>query len=116
MNRKIFDYFEIAGKIAISGPSTRNFLLGCIGLRRDGAIVKAFNGSAEIPNRQIHSEYRVARKLDAGATVYVARIKAIDGEFGMSRPCPDCMKILQAKKVAKIYYTIAKNEYGTITF
>jgi len=114
MNRKIFSFFEIAGKIASSKDDGRSFLLGSIAIRKDGAIVKALNGPSQEPNRLAHSEYRISRQLDIGATVYVARVRLMDGSFGMARPCSSCMKVLRSKRVAKIYYTINDNEYGII--
>jgi tRNA(Arg) A34 adenosine deaminase TadA len=114
MNRKIFNFFEIAAKTARSKTDGRSFLLGCVAIRNDGVMVKSLNSSSELPNRMAHAEYRIANRIDYGAVVYVARVKLIDGSFGMARPCHSCMKILVARKVSKIYYTIDKEEYGTI--
>lgn len=114
MNNKIFSYLKMAGQIALNNNAGRAYLLGAVGVRKDGAIVSAFNGSDYLPNRMAHAEYRLCKKLDAGATVYVARVMRSSGEFGMSKPCPDCMRALTARHVKKIYYTIAENEYGKI--
>ena len=114
MNRKIFNYLEIAGNIAITDFGEKNFLLGAVGERNDGAIVKAFNGRVETPNPSAHAEARLSKKLDYYATVYVARIKYIDGKFGMARPCIHCQKALAGKKVDKIYYTINSECYGLL--
>jgi hypothetical protein len=114
MNRKIFSYFEIAGKFTQSKADGRSFLLGSVAIRGDGAMVRAMNAPSIEPNRMAHSEYRVSRMLDSGATVYVARIRLIDGSFGMAKPCRDCYKILKGKRVKRIYYTINDNEYGVI--
>lgn len=118
MNRKILNYFEIAGKLALSKDDARHFILGAIAVRSDGAIVKSINSPVPEPSRVVHAEYKVCRKIDAGAIVYVVRIKYVDGKqvFAMSRPCPDCMRILKSKKVKKVYYTIGPDEFGTITF
>jgi tRNA(Arg) A34 adenosine deaminase TadA len=116
MNKKIFNFFEIAARTAKSKVDERSFLLGCVAVRNDGAIVKALNSASELPNRQAHAEYRIASRIDYGATVYVARVRLMDGTFGMAKPCRDCMKILMARKVRKIYYTISQKEYGTIYF
>lgn len=125
MNNKIFNYFEIAARAAVSKDDRRWFLLGAVGIRDDGTLVKSFNGSTEYPKREVHAEFRLSRKLDYGATVYVARVRmdttiAPDGTkiltptFGMSRPCQPCMRALHAKRVKRIYYTISKNEFGII--
>lgn len=118
MNRKILSYLEIAGKLASSKNDQRHFILSAIAIRSDGAIVKSINSPVPEPNRVVHAEYKVCKKIDAGATVYVARIKNIDGKqvFAMARPCHDCMKLLKSKKVKRVYYTIGSNEFGTITF
>lgn len=114
MNRKIFHYFEMAGKIATSKDDRRSFLLGSIAVRGDGAIVSAVNSISQEPNRLLHSEYRISKKLDHGATVYVARIRLLNGERAMAKPCHDCFRVLVSKKVKRIYYTISNNEYGVI--
>lgn len=114
MNRKIFNYFEIAAQTACLKSDERNFLLGSVGIRSDGTMVKSFNSSAVIPMPGAHSERRLAAKLDYGAIVYVARVRLLDGLWGMSKPCASCMTALIAKRVRKIYYTISHNEYGVI--
>ena len=114
MNKKIFNFFEIAASTAVSKNDKRCFLLGAVGIRGDGTIVKALNSTTECPNRQVHAEFRLSKKLDSGAIVYVARIRLIDGKFGIARPCYSCMKVLISKKVKKIYYTISENEFGVI--
>jgi tRNA(Arg) A34 adenosine deaminase TadA len=114
MNRKIFNYFEIAAQMAKKKDNERAFILGSVGIRADGVLVKSSNASAEIPNRFLHAEYKILRKLDTGATIYVARVKLCDGSFGLSKPCHNCMKAMKSKRVYKVYYTISDNEYGVI--
>lgn len=114
MNKKIFYYFEIASKIARRGDD-RDHFLGAIGLRSDGAIVSAFNGRARDRERRMHAEYRVSKKLDYGATVYVARVLK-ETKFGIARPCISCMKALKTRGVKRVYYTIGPNEYGWYDF
>ena len=116
MNRKIFNYFEIAAQVASSKKDERSFLLGSVGIRSDGTMVKSFNSSAKLPTPEVHSERRLAAKLDYNSIVYVARVRIGDGSWGLAKPCPSCMVALKAKRVKKIYYTISDNEYGTITF
>lgn len=114
MKRKIFSYFEIAAATAVSKSDRRAFVLGAIGIRRDGAMVKALNSPTEAPNRQVHAEKRLCSKLDHGAEVYVCRIRLDTLNFGMARPCDACMKALIHRNVKKIYYTITPNEFGII--
>lgn len=118
MRREVFEYFRIAGLTAQSknngiGPQ-RNFMIGSVGVRNDGAMVKSLNSPTEHPNRNIHAEKKLCQKLDYNAVVYVVRIKHQDGSFGISRPCADCLKALISKRVKRIYYTIDDRSYGVI--
>jgi tRNA(Arg) A34 adenosine deaminase TadA len=112
VRRDIFGYFLIAAKLSTKKQDKRQFFLGAVGIRSDGAIVKSQNGSSQEPFRTAHAEYRLSKKLDHGAVVYVARVKFTG--FGMARPCPKCMKALLSARVSKIYYTISNTEYGII--
>ena len=112
LNNKIISYFEIAAKLAISKNDRRHFLMGAIAIRKDGAMVKAINSPTQEPDRRFHAEYKLANKLDVGSTVYVVRIRLIDGRFGIARPCKNCQKVLISKRVEKVYYTISPSEWG----
>lgn len=109
---KIFSYFEIAGRIAKSKKDKRTFLLGAIGIRRDGAMVSAYNSAATSPTPAAHAEARLVKKLDHNATVYVARIALGTGEFAMAKPCHNCERALRSRGVKRVYYTIGPKEYG----
>lgn len=117
MKRKIWHFFEIAAELATKKKDIldkRAYFLGAIGIRQDGTIVASINGSSTSPKRQAHCEYRLASKLDFGATIYVARVRKGDGSFAMAKPCRNCQKVLRSKKVKKVYYTISQNEYGVL--
>jgi tRNA(Arg) A34 adenosine deaminase TadA len=114
MNNKIFNYFEIAAKLTAEKADQRSFLIGAIGVRKDGTMVKAINGPAQTPMPEAHAERRLASKLDHGAIVYVARVRLLNGEPALAKPCPPCMAALASRKVVRIYYTISNDEYGTI--
>jgi tRNA(Arg) A34 adenosine deaminase TadA len=116
MNRQIWNFFEMAGKFAVSKDDNRAFLIGSAAVRKDGVMVFATNSVSQEPNRQAHAEYRISAKIDRGSTVYVARIRLLNGEFAMARPCVDCQKILKSKRVKRVYYTISHNEYGVLDF
>ncbi len=102
----------------------RNYLLGAVGVRSDGAMVHAQNGSVCIGVSsemhggltfpEAHAERRLSRKLDVGSTVWVARVARSDGSLRNSRPCYDCMLALRSRKVKKVYYSINSTEYGCI--
>lgn len=102
----------------------RNFQLGAIGFRADGAKVAARNGSVRIGEiysggwsyAHAHAERKLCKKMDHGGIVYVARVSKQDGTLKNSRPCYDCMLALRAKKVLKCYYSINEFQYGMIDF
>ena len=108
----------------ISLPSSdddpRSFWLGCIGLREDGVLVAAKNGSVAftttVENYQLvpssHAEGRVLRKLGKNGTIYVARVSKKDRTLAMARPCGMCQVRLKAFNVKRVYYTINSEQYG----
>lgn len=114
MNKKIFNFFEVAARTAISKDDRRAYLLGAIGIRGDGVMVRSLNSPTEIPNRKAHAECKLCRKLDYHADVYIARVRLDNYKFAMARSCSNCLKILKTKKVNRIFYTIDENQYGVL--
>ena len=114
MNRHVWSYFDLAGKLAVKNQSHKSFLLGAIGVRKDGALVSAVNSISQEPDRRAHAEYRLSKRIDQGSIVYVARVRLLNGEFAMARPCHDCEKVLRSKRVRRVYYTISNCEYGVL--
>ena len=112
--RKIFNYFEMCGRIAQSKNDERSFLIGALAIRKDGCMVKALNGPSQFPMRTAHAEYRLSSKIDIGSIVYVARVRIGDGALAISRPCDSCLSALMSKGVSKIFYSITSDEYGVI--
>lgn len=117
-----FDLLRLAANTAIQPPSKvvkdhRLFLLGAVGVRNDGTVVFSRNGAVRTDTPRAfpaaHAETRLLRKMDRGGIVYVARVSKIDGRMLMARPCKDCMAVLKAHKIRKIYYSISEIEYGT---
>lgn len=102
-----------AAKSSILKDDDRNFRVGSVAIRGDGKLVRAYNGAPKFPTPEHHSEGRLCRKLDRGATVFVARVTK-DGKWNMSKPCENCMRAMRRSYVKKIYYTISHMEYGTI--
>jgi tRNA(Arg) A34 adenosine deaminase TadA len=113
MRGKTWKYLQLAAEEAVKNDDGRHYLLGCIGVRGDGAIVKASNGPTPVPTREMHAEYRVSKKLDYDATVYVARVLR-DGSFGKAMPCDSCLKALKTKRVKRVYFTISNDNFGMI--
>jgi hypothetical protein len=98
----------------------REARLGAIGERADGVVVFARNsavldtegnGGEPWSFGPAHAEWRLAKKLDTGAVVYVARVKK-DGTIAMARPCGGCERVLRSRKVSRVYYTVNPTTYG----
>lgn len=101
---------KLASEIAVSDISKKNFYLGCVILRTDGAVVTAHNGKTEKPHPMKHAEARALKKADYGCTMYVARIA--QGDWANARPCKKCELLIRNRGVKKVVYTISPNEYG----
>jgi tRNA(Arg) A34 adenosine deaminase TadA len=95
------------------GKEDKHFHLACIGVRADGTTVFSRNGRNDSRAPKHHAESRCVRKLDAGATVYVARAR-VDGSAGPARPCRGCETLLRARRVRRIVFTIDGSSYGVI--
>jgi len=119
MNKK---YFEMAKLIAVSKKDRRSFLIGAIGIRNDGIIVASPNGPARIRENtkdrgyfpEAHAEFRISRKLDVGATVYVIRVRRGDKKVCLAKPCETCQNIMKSRGVKKVYYSISEDENGIL--
>jgi len=113
MNKK---YFEMAKIIATSKKDKRSFLLGAVGVRKDGVIVASPNGPAILvenkANRgyfpKAHAEFRISKKLDVGSVVYVVRVRRGDKRVCLAKPCETCVNVLRYRGVKKIYYSIGE--------
>ncbi len=114
MRKKIFNFFEIAAKCAQSKKDQRTFLLGAVGIRNDGVLVKSQNGPSMTPMPKAHAERKLINKLDYGSIVYICRIRVGDGTMAMAFPCRSCLVALLHKKVKRVYYTIGPDHFGTI--
>jgi tRNA(Arg) A34 adenosine deaminase TadA len=98
----------------------RNFVLGAVGIRKDGVLVSAKNGAVISSTyddyrviAEAHAEFRTIRKLGKNApALYVARVLKRDGSLAMSMPCGGCQLRIRAAKVGRVYYTINDKQYG----
>jgi len=109
-------YFRLAKQIALKGDTReakRQYRLGAVGIRSDGAIVTASNIPIRMPNVNAHAETRLAKKLDWGSVVYVVRICS-NGTLAMARPCRKCQSVMRLKGVKRCYYSISTIEYGVL--
>jgi tRNA(Arg) A34 adenosine deaminase TadA len=116
-------FFEQAAEIArLTGKTdTRSYLLGCVGVRADGAIISSRNGSVDqspstvfsvIP--QSHAETRAVRKMDggSGSSLFVVRLRRADEAFALAKPCPTCQVFIRGKSIQRVYYSIDNERYG----
>ena len=117
----MLDLLLFAAKIALPPDKNdmRNFWLGCVGIRKDGAMVFSRNGavySTSVEDYQLipigHAECRAIKKMDWGGTLYVARVLRKDKSIAMAKPCSICQTKIKAKGITKVYYTINPNQYG----
>ena len=106
----------MAARISIKGPWRRKAHIGAVGVRGDGVLVTAWNGSSTDVCPTAHAEARLARKLDAGSVVYVARVRRDNEKLAMSKPCAHCERILKNRGISKVIYTISEHEYGVLEF
>ena len=121
----MLDLLLLAAKISLpKDPNdARNFWLGCVGLRDDGVLVSAKNGSSQFSHSveqyqlqpNCHAEGRVLRKLGKYGTIFVSRVAKKDGALAMAQPCTMCAVRIAAMKVRKVYFTINPAQYGVWT-
>lgn len=82
----------------------RRAFIGAVGVRTDGALVRARNGSAASISPSCHAEARLVKKCGRGAEVFVARVLK-SGELAMARPCSRCRAVLRAKGIKYVTFT-----------
>jgi tRNA(Arg) A34 adenosine deaminase TadA len=109
-------YLRMAARISIKGNWRRKAHIGCLAVRGDGTIVQSWNGCSTDVCPTAHAEARLARKLDAGSVVYVARVRRDNGKMAMSKPCAHCERILKNRGVKRIEYSINEHEFGILEF
>ena len=111
-------HLELAAEVALADDK-REHRIGAVGLRADGTIVTARNGSCPNGTRapSAHAEARLARKLDFGSIVFVTRVSP-GGRWGLAKPCARCLRVLKAHGVERVYYSVAPEvgSVGLVTF
>jgi hypothetical protein len=110
----------MASRVSIKGNWRRKSHVGAIGIRTDGTVVQAWNGSPGGTTYErcpsAHAEARLVRKLDAGSIVYVARVRKEDGKMALSKPCKDCERVLRRRGIKRVEYSINEHEFGVLEF
>lgn len=117
VKRNHLNYLRLAALLAAKRKCTnQGFYVGAVGIRSDGVLVHAFNGSGNNPVAQGHAETRLSRKLDVGSIVYVARYSFLTNDLVLAKPCQNCERTLFSFGVKRIYYSISESKYGTLNF
>lgn len=105
---------KLAARASRVRKDERQFCLCAVAERNDGTTVMAVNlPVADGPRPYAHAEARLSRKLDRGATVFVARTTAT-GAWANARCCEDCERALRNAYVKRVYYTVGPGEYGVL--
>ena len=95
---------ELAAKEALKADDQRQHRIGAVGIRSDGVVVRAKNGPALNLAPQVHAETRLAKKLDVGSVVFVARVSRLN-KLVLAKPCPHCMRVLRSVGVRVVVFT-----------
>lgn len=106
-------YLLMAKETAAKGGARRKHRIGAVGIRYDGAIVRAANLENRLPEPHAHAECRVVKKLGYNGVVYVVRVLR-SGHLALARPCKGCESIMRLNGVKRCYYSISDNEIGVI--
>lgn len=103
-----------AAAVASKRRDQRSFLVGAVGLRADGALVHAHNGADTDVSATIHAEVRLSKKLDVGATVWVARAARLNGQLALAKPCPNCERVLRRNGVRRVVYSTGPDSFEVL--
>ena len=112
-----------AAKIALptSSDDKRLFILGAIGRRQDGTIVKSKNGACRIsthildiliPRVRIMPKEGFAENSGSMLQFMYLAFQKENNELKMARPCSSCQAILRSYRVKKAYYSINSTHFG----
>jgi len=102
---RLKDMVKLGGSFTLAGDQNRAFWLGAVGIRKDGAVVRARNERTKVPTPCAHAEARLCKKLgkDAPMVIVVRLLK--NGNLSMAKPCPNCERALRRHRVKKVFYS-----------
>jgi tRNA(Arg) A34 adenosine deaminase TadA len=106
-------YIQLAAETARVGIDRRQYAIGAVAVRNDGTVVRSRNLPIKTPLHAAHAEVRLCKKIDLGATVYLARVLR-DGSLAVARPCPRCHALLKLKGVRRVFFTVSNGEIESI--
>lgn len=104
-------YLDLAVRIAKGGSEDRNYMIGCVGVRTDGAVVVAYNSWTKEPEHAAHAEFKTIKKSNTGTVLYVGRCLR-SGVWACAKPCIKCQILIRNKGIKRVYYTISDRTYG----
>lgn len=96
---------RLATDFSNAGDRKRQFNLGAIGVRLDGAIVLSRNEASPKKNPHAHAEARLVKKLGVDSPMVLVVRTLKNGDLALAKPCKNCEAILRAYRVKKIFYT-----------
>lgn len=102
---RLKDMIKHGMTFTMAGSNERHYLLGAVGIRKDGAIVRARNQQTKIPDTCVHAEARLCKKLGKDAPMVIVVRVSKTGELAMAKPCPNCERLLKRYRVKKVFYT-----------
>ena len=109
------DMIKLAAKAAkIHKRDKRLYQMGAVAIRADGVIVCSSNGASQDVDPSMHAEARVLRKAGFGASLFVARVRKLDGTTAMAKPCPACEALIRNRGVKVVCYSTDNGGYETI--
>lgn len=103
-------YLDLAAQVSRLKDDDRTYFHGAVGIRKDGVLVAACNGSPKEPTPEHHCEYRLSRKLGKAGTVFLVRTAA-DGRWADSTPCSTCQARMRNKKVRRVYFSTGPGDW-----
>lgn len=105
-------FLQKAIDFATKRKDARCFFVGAVGIRADGAVVRARNEAAERRLPCAHAEARLIKKLGKGSpVVYVARYSPGQKSWALAKPCPDCERALKRAHVKRVVFTTGPNTF-----
>ena len=116
-------YFELAKRLSRKSNHHR-YHHGCIIVNKNLIVGFGYNqlkSHPKSPNqfKQIHAEFHAILGVSPddlfGSIVFLYRENK-NGKIGMSKPCPDCNKLLFQSGIRKVYYTNDKGEIENYEF
>jgi tRNA(Arg) A34 adenosine deaminase TadA len=114
MHRKYEQLLEMATNVAIRRMSRiYSYQFGLAAIRRDGAIIRAYNEYSDVPMPPAHAEYRGSQKAGRNSVIAVVRLNN-SHKWLLAKPCDRCKAFMQNNGIKRVLYSIDEGEYGVM--